>query len=90
MAYSTLSARREGATPARFNLALAAFRSASHRVSARSSRSSRAMYSRSVDRLLALPAPNVLGLAAKMEAIDPFDLDQFEAVLADARRLAGL
>jgi hypothetical protein len=90
LANSTLSAHRDRATPAKFNLALAALRSASRRVSTRPSRSSRATYSRSIDRLLALPAPNVFGLAAKMEAIDPFDLDQFAVVLNDARRLAGL
>ena len=90
MAFRTLPTPRAHASPARFNSALAAFRNANRNVAARSTRSNRAAFSRSVDRLLATPAPNVLALVAKMEAVDPFDLDQFEVVLGDARRLAGL
>ena len=90
MAVATLSARRSHASPARFNSALAAFRNAHRRVTARSTHSNRAAYSRSVSRLLAIPAPNVLALVAKLETVDPFDLDHFEVILGDARRLAGM
>lgn len=89
MAHSTLSAANAHASPNTFNLALAAYRRADRQVTARSTKSNRSAFSRTAGRLLATPAPNVRALVAKLEALDPFDLDQFEALLADARRLAA-
>lgn len=48
------------------------------------------MYRRAVQRLINTPAPDIAALAAKIGAADPFDLDHHAAILADARRLAGL
>lgn len=90
MASSSIARRARTASRINFNVALSAFRRADRRVSAQPTRSARIAYSRSIHRLLAIPAPDLLGLAAKMEAADPFDLDQYEIVLGDARRLAGL
>jgi len=41
-------------------------------------------------RVMAIPAPDVAGLAAKLAAADPISFEHHEAVLADARRLAGV
>ena len=90
MAVHKLAPSTRPANPTTFNTALAAFRRADRRVTSQPTRSARAAYSRTIDRLLAIPAPDVRALAAKMEVADLFDLDQYEIVLGDARRLAGL
>jgi len=47
-------------------------------------------YRAALDRLMATPAPDLAGLVEKLQAADPFDLEQRAAILADARRLAAL
>lgn len=50
----------------------------------------RAAHRQNMARLIETPAPDVAGLAAKLELADPMDLDHHAALSADARRLAAL
>lgn len=48
-----------------------------------------ALYEAALERLVATPAPDIAALAAKMAVIDPFNLDHYLALQADAHRLAA-
>lgn len=73
-----------------FRNALASFEQADHAVEAQPTDANRVVYRRSLHRLLQIPSPDVAGLATKLAIADPFDLDEYYAIVADARRLAGL
>jgi hypothetical protein len=90
MANQSLTTARQTANPTAFRKALAAFEAADRIVELRPTRTNKAIYSRRLRRLLAIPSPDVAGLAAKLAVANPFDLDEYYDLVADARRLAGL
>ena len=78
------------AIPCPFDNALAQLHRAELRASRSSNPTARAAYAVSVERLINTPAPDIAALAQKLAAADPFGLEHHAALLADARRLAGL
>lgn len=90
MTTNTMRAMRRSDNPCPFTAALAAYRDAERRVDRRPTRRTRQAYGASIERLVATPAPTIAALAHKLAASDPFGFDHHAAILADARRLAGL
>ena len=90
MASTTSRGASARAIPCPFNMALAQLRRAERQAMRDPTPNARAIYGASVDRLIHTPAPTIAGLAAKLAAADPFGLEHHSALLADARRLAGL
>jgi hypothetical protein len=90
MTTNIMRAEPRSDNPCPFTTALAAYRAAQQRVDRRATRLTRQAYGASIKRLVATPTPTIAALAHKLAASDPFGLDHHAAILADARRLAGL